>query len=166
MTAHSAETDFTGVNVTSNPAHAVFGSRDSRATSDDNSTPLGGRPIRATKPSIATSLRTRARTSNGTASSAPRPCSAAQTAHRVVTSCWNALAAAWIRNGAPTRAATRTCSRVAPTGRAAKRAAMSGWNPAPNSDCICSADTADPATTSSDWRPAPTHRPGTSPLAV
>ena len=34
------------------------------------------------------------------------------------------------------------------------------------SGALVAADTADPATTSSDWRPAPTHRPGTSPLAV
>ncbi len=44
-----ADTDFTGVKVTSYPAHAVDGSRDRRATSPDNSRSSGARPSRSEK---------------------------------------------------------------------------------------------------------------------
>ena len=61
-----ADTDFTGVNVTSYPAHAVDGSRDNFATTEDNSNGPGVRPNRWTNCSRAMSLRNSARTPTGT----------------------------------------------------------------------------------------------------
>ena len=72
--AHSAETDFTGENVASNPATAAWTGRDCRLMNPASSrASSGSRPKRALKCSRPTSVRTRARTSGSTGAPSVRP---------------------------------------------------------------------------------------------
>lgn len=141
-TAQSAETDFTGLNVRSNPATAVCRGREYLASAADSSrADAGSRPFSATKNSRAAVDRAVAR-SAGTG----------------VGECASSSSTRALK--ASTVSLVKTLY-AAPNGRP-----VIGSQPLPNRFRICSAVTMSPiARASTPARPEPIHRPGASPFA-
>ena len=129
---------------------------------------IGSRPCSTRTNSVATSVRIRARTAAGTDQPAGSPSARFSCSNRWATATRNGeTSLLWTLNGAPNRpAASATLVLNSASRIAASRSAANGCRPAPNSACICSAVTGSPAARPSiPSIPAPTHRPGDSPLA-